>query len=165
MATYQRLSPKAETFVRELAKGKSVHEAGKIAGYSNPNRDALPYILNKANIKAAYTRVKALMVAQGAPYAYDFLMRTLQDEDTPLGMRVTIARDMLAYGGLSNKNPMYDDPNRDDDVKNMSRGELQALLAETQREISERSKPVVIDAEYSDSDSPNTPSSLAELMT
>lgn len=141
------LSDKHQAFAYHLANGDSIEKAGKKAGFSTPTRDAMPAVMRADMQRFARARVQGKLILSGAPQAYEFLVRTMNDTRVDLKLRVHIALQLFAAAGHTP--PKAADAGEKDpgDVRQMTREQLRDFIAQGERELAERAKPAMLEGD------------------
>lgn len=117
-----------------IMRGDSLHKAGKKAGYKTPSRDLANIWFDQRAAQYCHRKTKGKMILQGAPAAYDFMFRTMQDERADMRLRVRCAEFILVTAGhvppKATDSGLLDDDTKD--AKDMTVKELDAMLARIQ---------------------------------
>lgn len=136
------LSDKAEIFIREIMRGHAIKAAAKKAGFTHPERDAYPLLLDRRIQSLVKRRTRARLLVEGAPQAYEFLLKSMHDESVDMRLRIVCAKELFA-GGVPPLKAIEDETDPGDkDARQMTREELRAFIAEGEAELARRAKVV-----------------------
>lgn len=118
-----------------IMRGDSLNKAGKKAGFANGSRDLQNVFFDPRAAQYVHRKTKGKMILQGAPAAYDFMFKTMQDEKSDMRLRVRCAEFILTVAGhvppKAQDSGLGDDDAKD--AKDMSIKELDSMLSRIQQ--------------------------------
>ena len=132
--------------IDSIINGKQWLEAAKLAGYSNPSRDAERLFTDTRALAYAYRKTRGKIQLEGAPAAYNLMMRVLSNEASDMRLRIDVAKILFAAGGFTPpKAPDSPEPPEDTNKQDMSLEDMRKLANSIEREIARRKEPTIID--------------------
>ena len=134
------------TLIDGIINGKHWLEAAKLAGYSNPSRDAEKLFTDTRALAYAYRKTRGKIQLEGAPAAYNLMMRVLSNEASDMRLRIDVAKILFAAGGFTPpKAGDAPEPPEDTNKQDMSIEDMKKLGDSIAREIAKRKQPTIID--------------------
>jgi len=131
-----RLAPQEQALIAARARGASLREAAREAGYSRP--DAASRALARPEVLAELQAAQyARLIQEGVPLAVSTLCEIAGDARQPAASRVAASRIILDRGLPAG------DAARDKRPEDMSGEELARAIAALQRRASDLAKPVL----------------------
>ena len=140
------LQTKDINLIDGILNGKRWLEAAKLAGYSNPSRDAERLFTDTRALAYAYRKTRGKIQLEGAPAAYNLMLRVLNNETGDMRLRIDVAKILFAAGGFTPpKAPDSPEPPEDTNKEDMSLDDMRKLANSIEREIARRKEPTLID--------------------
>ena len=129
-----------------IINGKHWLEAAKLAGYSNPSRDAEKLFTDTRALAYAYRKTRGKIQLEGSPAAYNLMMRVMTNESSDMRIRIDIAKILFAAGGFTPpKASDAPEPQQNDNKEDMTPQAMKAFADTIYREIQRRKQGEIID--------------------
>lgn len=137
------IDDKLQRFINGLDEGLGIVQAGKAAGYSNPYRDAMPYVDAPAVRKMVRQKIRGRIDLEASPAAYRVMLSILLEKTSPSQQRIEIAKFLIAHSLPAPKaKESPDDDENQKSARDMTNDELRAILSQSEDELASRAIPV-----------------------
>lgn len=133
-----RLNEKQAAFVAAVSRGLPMQEACQVSGYARNGYIAL--LRSPAVLAALELELRRVLHGQLVPLAFQVIENILKNPEASERVRLDAARMVLDRGGFA---PLkQQDSTSEREPEAMSTSELHALIAQLERELGDRAKPV-----------------------
>jgi len=165
LAKVEGLTGQQRRLATELALGKSINAASKLAGYANPEagREALSL---PAVQSALRQRVDELLLIDAA-YARRILRRIAQGTKTDPKLKRQAAVDLMSRGGFVPPKAPEPANKLPGTLSELTPAQLRALVDAGQRALADRAAPIIEGEAIRANDAPlraTTPPDIADLL-
>lgn len=136
----QVISDRHHVFVEHLLNGSGIAEAGRIAGFKKPARDAVPVIVEPIIQRLARKQMRGKLELEAAPAAYKVLFDLMMDKTTDKRLRSDIAKYLHSAAGYTPPKAADapDDANREKAPHEMTTEELHRFIEDGEAEMKAR---------------------------
>lgn len=152
-----RAAQRAKDFLERIARGEEKRKAAIAAGYTYPERDAYPILLEPQAVKYMKERLQRIIQMEAAPEALRIALEMLRSPKTRDSVRWSIAQTILAYGAGMVAPKAGEEGALDKQPQEMTRDELRAFVARAEEELSRRALPAPVVVEH-------TPQTIDDLL-
>lgn len=125
-----------------MTEGKSLAEAGKLAGFSTPHRDLAPHVAEPAVRAWVRKHMRGRLEVEAAPAAYSYLLTVLRDEKADRRLRIDVAKFLYAAAGYTPPKAQEAAPDGEKQPSEMTSDELRQFIQEGEAELANRATPI-----------------------
>lgn len=122
-----------------IINGTNWLKAAEMAGFSKPSTQASHVFTDPRALAYAYRKTRGRLTLEGAPAAFNLMLRVMNDENRDMRLRIDIAKHLFAAAGFTPPKAV-EPPETEDrsDLKDMTPKDIQRFIDGVSAELQRR---------------------------